>query len=160
MADWSDLAIGLSGGLLGAVIGAAATVKLHHDNEDRDDKGSARVTFFELAELSSYLSTAQKNKVPVPLPVSTWPQTRARLAMTLPPEDFALVATAYAKVAALDLAWKTRRRSNLRPETVGYVAEILQRVEAGADLLERKGWVTVDERNELHAQLDEHIHGP
>jgi hypothetical protein len=156
--DVSDVALSLLSGILGSVVGVAATVKLHQDKERESFRAAARVTHFEIAENTSYLTLAISQGITMPVRTTTWPETRGRLAGHLSPGDFVTVATAYAKLAANETAWSLAPlKSPLSASGMQATKEVLQRLAAAATVLERVGWPNKADQDELLEQLKEHI---
>ena len=145
-------------GIAGVGIGAFLTLKRQDQTGMRLDLAALRVTCFELAENKNYLQTSIKKMVSMPIRTQTWPETRGRLAGSLPPGDFAVVATAYAKLTALELAY-----GNLLPATpltsgmLEGAQDVLKRVDAAAAILLVRGWPVEAEREALTAHLRDYL---
>lgn len=145
-------------GVAGVGIGAFLTLKRQDQTDRRMDLAAVRVTFFELAENTSYLQTSIKNRVSMPVLTQTWPETRGRLAGSLPPGDFAVVATAYAKLTATAIAYShVLPTTPLNPGQVEAAEDVMKRVDAAATILEARGWPSEAEREALLAQLRDHV---
>ncbi len=145
-------------GIVGVGIGAYLTLKHQDQAERRLDQGAARVTYFELAENTGYLQTAIERGVTMPILTRTWPETRARLAALLPAGGFAVVATAYAKLTATEIAWGHLMAGSPQNQTsVQATADVLERVEAAATILELQGWPQKADRDALLEQLRENV---
>ena len=155
--DWQAVVLTLLSGIAGVVLGAVITLNKQKQEEDRLNQGAARVTYVELAENTDYLKAAIKRATTMPVMTRTWPETRARLAAMLGPSDFAVVATAYGKLTALELPWGMRPigTTGLGANSLEATRQVLERVEAAASILLSQGWPRPEDREELAAQLAE-----
>jgi hypothetical protein len=155
--EWLTIASSLASGLLGVVLGSVITLKERDREEDRLNRGAARVTYVELAENISYIKGAMKHRITMPLMTRTWPETRTRLAATLSPTDFAKLARSYAEITAMQKAWQDRPLGSggIGSNTLEITRNTLARVEEASLILLAKGWTDPADREIVSSTIHE-----
>lgn len=141
--DWLSV---LLGGFVGAVFGVLATILLEVRRERVGMEGAARAVHLELAQNATALGVSAKTGLYVPLDQTTWRDARLNLSGAVSPGNFAIVGSAYSKIAAI-IAASFPTTGGSSPRLMAAAALALPSVQEAADLLEMVGWPKTGDRS-------------